>query len=178
MIAGWRDWPRGIAVLAGLVAADLRRGRPPRLSTTERLAMLPTEALPVQAPVTVRWDDHQIPFIEADNDRDLAVGLGAVHAHLRLGQIEVARRIAQGRIAEMIGPLGIEPDRAIRLLELGRAVPELAAGLPPASRDWRKGASPASTTTWSTRRRCRASSRCWACVPSPGRLTTCCCCCA
>ena len=125
--------------MAGLVAADLRRGRPPRLSTAERLAMLPTEALPVQAPVTVRWDDHQIPFIEAGSGRDLAVGLGAVHAHLRLGQIEVARRIAQGRIAEMIGPLGIEPDRAIRLLELGRAVPDLAARLPPASRDWAEG---------------------------------------
>ncbi len=139
MIAGWRDWPRGLAVLAGLVAADLGRGRPPRLSTAERLAMLPTEALPVRARVTVRWDDHQIPFIEAGSDRDLAVALGVVHAHLRLGQIEVARRIAQGRIAEMIGPLGIEPDRAIRLLELDRAVPELAARLPPASRDWAEG---------------------------------------
>ena len=101
--------------------------------------MLPTEALPVQAPVTVRWDDHQIPFIEAASDRDLAVGLGAVHAHLRLGQIEVMRRIAQGRIAEMIGPLGIEADRAIRLLELGRAVPEMVARLPPASREWAEG---------------------------------------
>ncbi len=139
VVAGWRDRAHGAAVLAGMIYADLRRGRPRPVSTSERLAMLPTIGLPVGAPVTVRWDDHQIPFIEAASDRDLAVALGAVHAHLRLGQVEVTRRIAQGRIAEMIGPLGIEPDRAIRLLELGRAVPELAARLPPASRDWAEG---------------------------------------
>ncbi len=135
----WRDWPRGAAVLAGIIGRDLARRAPRPISMRERLAMLPDRALPVDAPVTVRWDEHQIPFIEARSDRDLAVALGVVHAHLRLGQMEIMRRIAAGRISEMVGPLGIGADRAIRLLELGRATPEMAASLPPDTRQWAEG---------------------------------------
>lgn len=135
----WRDWPRGLIVAAGWILRDHFRGAPAPVSTRERLAMLPTQSLPVRAPVVVRWDDRQIPFIEAESDRDLAVALGAVHAHLRLGQIEIMRRVALGRISEMVGPLGIEVDRAIRLMELGRAAPEMIASLPDETRGWADG---------------------------------------
>jgi len=64
----------------------------------DRLAMLPRKGLPIAAPVRIHWDEHQIPFIEAETDDDLAVALG-IHAHLRLGQIEMLRRLSQGRVA-------------------------------------------------------------------------------
>ena len=44
--------------------------------TQERLSDFPTEGLPLRENVTVYWDDHLIPFIEAQNDDDLAVPSG------------------------------------------------------------------------------------------------------
>ena len=90
--------------------------------------MLPTEHLPLQGRVTVYWDEHQIPFIDAETDDDAAFALGLVHAHLRLGQMAIYRRIAQGRIAEMGGPLAIDIDHGIRILDFGRAAPAMPGG--------------------------------------------------
>jgi len=133
-----RDRIHGGAVALGLLARLLAAPRPRATSLRERLATLPHH-LPVQAPVTIHWDAHQIPFIEAENDADLAVALGAVHAHLRLTQMELLRRLSQGRIAELVGPLGIELDHALRLFGFGRAVPEIIASLAPDTRAWAEG---------------------------------------
>ncbi len=123
-----------------LIAALSRHARRKRRSYTleERLAVLPRTGLPIEQPVNIRWNAHQVPYIEAGSDHDLAVALGLVHAHLRLGQIELMRRLAQGRVSEMIGPIGIEIDRLLHTLDFGRAVPAILAGLPQATRDWVK----------------------------------------
>jgi penicillin amidase len=102
----------------------------------ERLAAIPSRDLPLEGRVTIHWDDHQIPFIEAERDGDAAFALGLVHAHLRLGQMEVYRRIAQGRIAEMGGPLAADIDHGIRLLDFGRAAAASEAALPAGTREW------------------------------------------
>lgn len=115
------------------------RHRPHRQTVAERLAALPRRGLPVDAPVAIRWDEHLIPFIEAKSDRDLAVALGLVHSHLRLAQIELMRRIAYGRLAEVAGPIAVPIDHALRLIDPGRAVPEIVAMLPPATSDWLEG---------------------------------------
>ena len=112
----------------------------PRPSTLEeRLATIPLEDLPLERDVVIHWNDHHVPFIEAKADADLPVAIGVVHAHLRLGQLEILKRIALGRIAEMGGPMLAQVDRAIRTLELGRAVPMIEAGLPEDTRHWLKG---------------------------------------
>ena len=128
---------RGGAVAAGLVACGLAIRRR-RTTLPQRLAMLPA-TLPASGPVTIHWDAHQIPFIEAASDSDLAVALGVVHAHLRLGQMEIMRRLAQGRVAEMVGPLGVELDRTLLQLDFGRAVPAITASLRPDTRAWAEG---------------------------------------
>src|SRR5437868_3481248 len=128
----------GTAVAIGAVLRGLLQPLPRPTSTEQRLAMLP-DALPAAAPVTIHWDEHQIPFVEAESDTDLAAGLGVVHAHLRLGQIELMRRVALGRLAEIIGPRGVEIDRAIRLFAIGHAVPAIIAALPEATRRWAHG---------------------------------------
>lgn len=125
----------GMALLAAVLSRHALR-RPRTRTLEERLAMLPRDGLPIEQPVVVRWNAHQVPFIEADNDHDLAVALGLVHAHLRVGQIELMRRVAQGRVAEMIGPIGFEFDQLLHTLDFGRAVPAILAALPPATRDW------------------------------------------
>ncbi len=112
------------------------RLRPPSTSLQDRLAMLPLAGAPLQAAVEIRWNDHQVPFICAENDADLATALGIVHAHLRGTQIELMRRVALGRTAEVAGPLALEVDRALHLFDFGRTTPAVIAMLPPATRAW------------------------------------------
>ncbi len=100
----------------------------------DRLAALPTDGMPLDAPVTVRWDDHQVPYIEAASDADLAFALGLVHAHLRLGQMETMRRIAEGRTAEMAGPPAVDIDKGLRIMAFARLARKVEAGLPAATR--------------------------------------------
>lgn len=122
--------------IAAAAAARLVWPRPGRTSLGERLAMLPVENAPVRRPVAIHWDDHQIPYIEADSDDDLAVALGIVHAHLRLAHIEVLRHVAFGRVAEMIGARGVPLDCSLRLLDFARAVPAIIDSLPAPTRRW------------------------------------------
>ncbi len=132
------DRAAGAGVALGVVLRALRTPRAAPRDVAERLAALPRR-LPLGAAVTIHWDAHQIPFIEAADDDDLAVALGAVHGHLRLAQMEMLRRLSQGRVAEAIGPLGVELDRALRLFDFGRAVPAIIAGLTPETRRWAEG---------------------------------------
>ena len=134
MRLGDRIW--GGAVAGAIAARGLLVARPAPVDTAGRLAMLPLADAPVARPVRIRWDAHQIPFVTAESDTDLAAALGVVHGHLRLGQIDLMRRLSQGRVAEIVGPLGVELDRTIHLMDLSRAVPGIIASLPPATRDW------------------------------------------
>ena len=117
----------------------MRTGAPPRVSVAMRLANVPTSDLPVQAPLRIAWDSHQIPSVQAASMADLATGLGVVHAHLRLAQLEAMRRLATARVSEAIGPAGVALDRAILLMDLARAVPAIEAMLPEPTRVWAEG---------------------------------------
>ncbi len=68
------------------------------------------------APVVVRRDSYAVPYIEAANEADGYFALGFVHAQDRLWQLELRRRLAQGRLAELIGSWGLPSDRFMRLL--------------------------------------------------------------
>lgn len=124
-------------LLSGLlIGCAIVRPLPKERTMAERLAALPTRDLPLNGPVSIYWDAHQIPFIEAGDDLDAAFALGLVHAHLRLGQMAIYRRIARGRIAEMGGPLATDIDHGLRILDYGRAAPAIVAALPAATRLW------------------------------------------
>ena len=129
----------GIARLAARLAWAGLRHRPRPVTIAQRLAALPCAGLPLAASVEIRWNDHLVPFITAGSDRDLAVALGLVHAHLRLAQMELLRRIAQGRLAEILGPVAVPFDHGLRLLDPARAVPAIEAALPDSTRDWVAG---------------------------------------
>ena len=112
---------------------------PKESSLEQRLAAIPEGDMPLKGPVVIHWDAHQIPFVEAEHDRDAAFALGLVHAHLRLGQMEILRRISQGRISEMGGPLATDIDHGLRILNFGRAASKIVAALPPETRTWLQG---------------------------------------
>jgi len=125
-------------VLVGSLASGcaLLAPLPPPTTVDERLAALPVDGLPLERPVQIFWNDHLVPMIEAETDGDAAFALGLVHVHLRIGQMEIYRRIARGRIAEMGGPLATDIDHGLRILNFGRAAPDIEATLPSATRTW------------------------------------------
>lgn len=57
----------------------------------------------VQANVEVLFDDYGVPHIYAQNEPDAFFALGYVHAQDRLFQMELMRRVASGRLAEILG---------------------------------------------------------------------------
>jgi penicillin amidase len=67
-------------------------------------------------PVTILRDTWGIPHIYAETQDDLFFAQGFVAAQDRLFQMEVWRRAAEGRLAEILGPAAVERDRVARLL--------------------------------------------------------------
>lgn len=130
----------GLAFLALLALlayyAIFSRSLPAPTTLAERLATFPNEDLPLQQPVTIYWNENQIPFIEAQTDDDLAFTLGLVQAHLRLWQIDLLRRVPRGRLSEIAGPLAVDLDLMLRLIDITRAVPVMEANLPADTRKW------------------------------------------
>ncbi len=113
--------------------------RPPDLNSidgVDRLSALDASWPGLESEVAVEWDAHLIPSIHASSDHDAAYALGVLHAHLRLAQMELFRRVSQGRLSEMVGPIAADVDEAIRALDLDRAVGEMERMLPAATRDW------------------------------------------
>ncbi len=60
--------------------------------------------------VTVYFDEIGVPHINAQNQRDAYLALGYVHAQDRLWQMELIRRIAPGRLSEVLGKDLLETD--------------------------------------------------------------------
>ncbi|MCL1924210.1 MAG: penicillin acylase family protein, partial [Defluviitaleaceae bacterium] len=68
--------------------------------------------------VTVTRDEHGTTHIEAESDKDLFLAQGFIHAQDRLFQMDLARRQASGRLAEVFGEIAINQDRYFRTLLL------------------------------------------------------------
>jgi penicillin amidase len=88
--------------------------------TTGQLALVGLEA-----PVRIRFDAWQRPYVQATSLGDALQAQGWLHAGNRLWQMELLRRAGQGRMAELLGADLLPTDR-----ELWRVgVPQLAAKL-------------------------------------------------
>lgn len=66
-------------------------------------------------------DRYGIPHIFASSMEDANFALGFVHAQDRLWQMEMSRRVAAGRLAEIVGVSGLETDRFLRTLGVRRS---------------------------------------------------------
>ena len=75
----------------------------------------------LRAPVEVIRDRWGVPHIYAENNHDLMFAQGFVHAQERLWQMDYNRRLASGRLSEILGPEALPLDRWIRILGLRRA---------------------------------------------------------
>ncbi|WP_439813695.1 penicillin acylase family protein [Zavarzinia sp. CC-PAN008] len=88
----------------------------------------------LQQPVQVVRDRHGVPHIKAADAADAVRALGYVHAQDRLVQMELNRRLGAGRLAELVGPSGLVPDRLMRTLGVYRLAEEEAAAASPDAR--------------------------------------------
>jgi len=86
----------------------------PQLDGTIRLQGL-------QGKVQVFRDSHGVPHIKAASLKDLMFAQGYVTAQDRLWQMDLSRRIAQGRLSELFGPRTLHSDIMNRTLGLKQA---------------------------------------------------------
>ena len=126
----------GVLLAALLNSCALFKPLPPSTETAERLAMFPEKGAPLNDEAVIYWNEYQIPYIHALHDDDLPLLLGMVHAHLRLGQMELLRHVSQGRLAELFGPLLVDVDYSLRIVDFGKSVPTILHQLPPKTRRW------------------------------------------
>ncbi|WP_371663560.1 penicillin acylase family protein [Streptomyces sp. NBC_00280] len=68
----------------------------------------------------IRRDERGVPFVTAAEERDLYFAVGYAQATDRLWQMDVLRRRANGRLAEIFGAVVVEEDVRARKLALGR----------------------------------------------------------
>jgi penicillin amidase len=90
----------------------------------------------LSAPVMVRRDGHGVPHIEAATQDDLFFAQGYITAQDRLWQMDMYRRNAQGRLAEVLGSRLIAHDRAQRVLGFRNAAERMYATLDPQDKRW------------------------------------------
>jgi penicillin amidase len=79
----------------------------------------------IAAPVQIRRDAQGIPRITGASEAEVLFGLGYAHAQDRLWQMDFNRRIAQGRLAELVGSVGLDTDRFLRTLGIPQAAQAL-----------------------------------------------------
>ena len=82
-----------------------------------------------------RDDDHGIPNIVAANERDATFALGYAHAQDRLWQMEMNRRIAAGRLAEVLGEPALDTDKFLRTIGVARTAQSIYQNLDAEHRD-------------------------------------------
>lgn len=75
----------------------------------------------LSAAVEVTEDQYGVPTIKGESEHDVAFVQGYIHARDRFFQMDYFRKVAQGRLAELVGEPALPTDIQLRTLGLGRA---------------------------------------------------------
>ena len=75
----------------------------------------------IHSQVTIRRDDYGVPTIEGSSLVDVLFGQGFAQAQDRLWQMELNRRLGEGRLAEIVGKEALRADIFLRKLGLRTA---------------------------------------------------------
>lgn len=81
------------------------------------------------AAVEIVRDREGVPHLFAKSERDGWFAMGYVHAQDRLWQMEFQRRVAQGRLSELLGERAYDTDRLMRTLGITRMAERIVARL-------------------------------------------------
>lgn len=88
----------------------------------------------MKMPAKIHRSDAGVPTIEAKTDNDVFFAMGYLHAQDRLWQLEMQRRMGQGRLSEILGSAALHQDIWIRTLDLVGAARSSWASLDPVAR--------------------------------------------
>jgi len=110
----------GLGQSATLTATH--RGSTVTVHLTIGPAALPAASIPgLSAAVDVLYDAWDVPHVTCAQTADCLAAQGYLHARDRLFQMDFLRRVAVGRLAELIGPQGLSQDVQLRTLFTTRA---------------------------------------------------------
>jgi len=70
--------------------------------------------------VNVYSDSYGVPHIIANNESDMYFTLGYMHAQDRLWQMDLTRRVAEGRLSEIFGSATLEYDKLFRTIGIDK----------------------------------------------------------
>jgi len=84
--------------------------------------------------VDVYRDPYGVPHIDAQDEHDLMMAVGYVHAQDRLWQMDLMRRAGEGRLAEVMGDSAVALDRLFRTIDLRGVAEKIKEHLHPESR--------------------------------------------
>ena len=82
------------------------------------------EVAGLHKPVLVRYDARGIPYLKAESEEDVFAAQGYVVARERMFQMDILRRVAQGRTAEVFGITALSTDRLMRTIGFDRLAAE------------------------------------------------------
>lgn len=111
----------GVALLLGAGIAGVAAIRLLEIHDSPESPSGELKAAALREPVEVIRDSLGVPHVWARNEPDAFFGLGLAHAQDRLWQMEVLRRTALGRLAELFGTNVLAADRLARTLGFARA---------------------------------------------------------
>ncbi|WP_172841090.1 penicillin acylase family protein [Rhodovulum sp. P5] len=119
-----------VSAVAFSIGAILLVGR----SLPDYDGVVPVSGLPSE--VTIARTENAIPHIYADRDASVFYGLGYAHAQDRMWQMEVLRRLSQGRLSELVGAKALRADELLRRMDLHGAARASLAVQEPLTLDW------------------------------------------
>ncbi len=90
----------------------------------------------LRAAVVIERDDLGVPTITASNRLDMVYGLGFVHAQDRFFQMDLARRVAAGELAALLGPPAVNQDKWLRPRRLRHTAGKALEALPADQREF------------------------------------------
>jgi penicillin amidase len=103
-----------------------------------KTALRPTDgelqAAGLEGEVEIITDNYGVPHVFASSRNDAYFAQGYLHATERLFQVDLTRRVAQGRLAELLGEPVLPLDRFFRTIGLGRSAKEGAPKMDQTSR--------------------------------------------
>ena len=84
-------------------------------------------------PVQVSFTSHGVPSVRAASQHDVFLALGYLQARFRLAQMDLERRLGEGRLAQLAGPAAVSSDRFELRLGLVRTAQQEWAQMPRSS---------------------------------------------
>ncbi len=84
-------------------------------------------------PVSVTFTSQGVPSVRAADDHDAFLALGYLHARFRLTQMDLQRRLGEGRLAGLAGPAAVKSDEFELRLGLLRTAQREWAQMPRSS---------------------------------------------